>query len=132
VAPARKLWLVGRSQVAECDPVFDYLKEMKLLDAVDYRARYALAIEDGSFGLARWLGRSIDSSHEANAQGWLTPSQTRRSILPPIRQRARTRRSGPAWPLQPSSLHISTRTGRTNSGAKQLHGIRSTTSHENR
>jgi soluble lytic murein transglycosylase len=71
VAPARKLWLVGRSQVAECDPVFDYLKEMKLLDAVDYRARYALAIEDRSFGLARWLGRSIDSSHEANAQGWL-------------------------------------------------------------
>jgi soluble lytic murein transglycosylase len=40
-----------------------------------------LAIDDGSFGLARWLGRSIDSSHEANAQAWLDAESTPEKYL---------------------------------------------------
>ncbi len=71
VPRAREFWLVGKSQVPECDPVFGYLKRMDLLGLADYKARYALAIENRSFGLARWLARSIDSAHEANAQAWL-------------------------------------------------------------
>ena len=62
---------MGKSQVPECDPVFDYLKRMDLLGPMDYRARYELAVENRSFGLARWLAGSIDSAHEADAQAWL-------------------------------------------------------------
>ncbi|HEX5788479.1 MAG TPA: transglycosylase SLT domain-containing protein, partial [Woeseiaceae bacterium] len=72
VPRARALWLVGRSQVDECDPVFSWLETNDLLRPVDYRDRYALAIEAESFGLARWLGRSIDERHVREATGWLS------------------------------------------------------------
>jgi soluble lytic murein transglycosylase len=49
----RDLWLTGRSQAQECDPVFEYMREQKQLTVQDYRARYALAIE------ARELAGSI-------------------------------------------------------------------------
>ena len=64
-------WLVGTSQVDECDPVFDYLEENKLLGPVEYRQRYALAIEAREFRLARWLGKKIDKQHVDTANTWL-------------------------------------------------------------
>lgn len=68
---ARALWRVAYSQDDACDPVFAELKERDLLRPVDYRERYALAVEARSFGLARWLGRSIDDTHVETAQAWL-------------------------------------------------------------
>ncbi len=68
---AIELWLVGRSQVSECDPVFDYLRENDLLGPVEYRKRFALAIEAREFRLARWLGRSIDQAHVDAAARWM-------------------------------------------------------------
>jgi soluble lytic murein transglycosylase len=68
---ARVLWRVGRSQVPECDPVFDWLKAKGLLTNADYRLRYAAAIDAEAFTLARWLARSMDESYGATAAAWL-------------------------------------------------------------
>ncbi len=59
---ARELWLTGNSQAEECDPVFTQLRARKLITDADYRARYALAIEEREFARARWLARSLDEA----------------------------------------------------------------------
>lgn len=69
---AKELWLIGKSQVGECDEVFDYLSDNDLLSARDYLARYKLAIEAREFQLARWLGKSIDDAHAEEARLWLS------------------------------------------------------------
>ncbi len=71
VIRAKDLWLVGKSQVDECDPVFEFLKDSGRLSALDYRKRYALAIDAREFSLARWLGKSIDDAHVEEARLWL-------------------------------------------------------------
>ncbi|MCG8370639.1 MAG: transglycosylase SLT domain-containing protein [Proteobacteria bacterium] len=68
---ALDLWLVGTSQVAECDPVFEYLADRELLGPVEYRERFALAIEAREFRLARWLAKNIDRQHADEAAGWI-------------------------------------------------------------
>jgi soluble lytic murein transglycosylase len=65
-------WLVGTSQVDECDPVFAYLRDNKLLGAAEYRQRFELAIEAREFRLARWLAKKIDQPHVDEATAWLT------------------------------------------------------------
>ena len=71
VTRAEPLWLVGKSQVDECDPVFDYLRSSGQLDKDMYRKRFALAREEKQFSLARYLARSIDEDHVAEATRWL-------------------------------------------------------------
>ena len=67
---AKDLWLVGRSQVDECDPVFAYLDQEELLEPDDFRNRYELAVETRAFGLARWLAKKIDKQREDEAAQW--------------------------------------------------------------
>lgn len=67
---AKELWLVGRSQAKECDPVFAFLEAEQLLTAADYLKRFDLAIEAREFSLAKWLGRSIDQAHVDIASQW--------------------------------------------------------------
>lgn len=67
---AIELWTVGKSQVSECDPVFAYLNNNDLLTAAHYKQRFELAIDNREFGLARWLAKSIDDDHVANATAW--------------------------------------------------------------
>ena len=68
---ALDLWLLGTSQVDECDPVFEYLGDRQLLGPVEYRTRFALAIEKREFRLARWLAKSIDEEHVKTATRWI-------------------------------------------------------------
>ena len=68
---ATELWLVGKSQVRECDPVFDYLSEQQLLGPDLYRKRYELAIDAREFQLARWLAKKIDQRHVEEATLWI-------------------------------------------------------------
>ncbi len=68
---AVELWLVGTSQVEECDPVFDYLGDNNLLGPVEYAKRFELALNAREFRLARWLGKSIDQAHVDTATTWL-------------------------------------------------------------
>ena len=71
VVRARELWLVGTSQVEECDPVFEQLTDSQAIDKKDYLQRYELAIEEHEFSLARWLAKSIDAAHVEEATAWI-------------------------------------------------------------
>ena len=68
---ARKLWLTGRSQAKQCDPVFDHFRTAGRLSRDLYQQRYDLAIEKQEFMLARYLARSIDETTLATANRWL-------------------------------------------------------------
>jgi len=66
------LWMIGTSQVEDCDPVFAFLKEQNLLGSAEYLKRYRLAIDAREFTLAQWLGRSISQGHVDIAGQWLS------------------------------------------------------------
>jgi len=68
---AAELWMIGTSQVKECDPVFEYLYDNKLLGSVEYRERFELAIKAREFQLARWLAKKIDKQHIDAATFWM-------------------------------------------------------------
>ena len=72
VKRGKALWRIGKSQVDECDPVFEYLRSQSLLTAKDYIDRYKLAIDEREFSLARWIGKSIDQLHVEKARLWLS------------------------------------------------------------
>jgi soluble lytic murein transglycosylase len=65
------LWLVGTSQVSECDPAFAYLNDNSLLGPAEYLKRFDLAIEAREFQLARWLAKTIDKAHVGEADLWI-------------------------------------------------------------
>ncbi|MDJ0911426.1 MAG: transglycosylase SLT domain-containing protein [Woeseiaceae bacterium] len=90
VARAKDLWLVGRSQVDECDPVFAWLYDNELLTALDYRRRFELAIDARQFSLARWLARSIDEAHEEEARHWQSAANNAERFLKTHAQRRST------------------------------------------
>ena len=64
------LWLIGESQVAECDPVFDYLGKQNLLGLSQFQTRFDLAIDARNFTLAKWLAKKIDQQHVDIASNW--------------------------------------------------------------
>ena len=68
---ATDLWMIGKSQVDECNPVFEYLDEHQLLGPADYQRRFELAIAAREFTRARWLAKSIDQQHLDIAGQWL-------------------------------------------------------------
>ncbi|NNF40910.1 MAG: transglycosylase SLT domain-containing protein, partial [Woeseiaceae bacterium] len=70
-ARAKALWLIGTSQVRECDPVFDFLVAKQLLQPDDYRMRFGLAIKAREFQLARWLAKNLDQQHRDIAKNWI-------------------------------------------------------------
>ena len=76
-----ELWLVGRSQVDECDPVFEWARNSARLGKAEYRQRFDLAIAERQFTLARWLGRAIDEQHALLATEWLLAQQDPEKFL---------------------------------------------------
>ncbi len=87
---AVQLWMIGTSQVEECNPVFDYLYDKNILGPVEYRQRFELAIDAREFHLARWLARSIDEAHVDEASGWMQARSAPEKFLAGYRQRANT------------------------------------------
>jgi soluble lytic murein transglycosylase len=69
---ARDLWLVGRNQEESCDPVFDDLRHRRLIDKEEYATRFALAIAERQFSLARYLARSLDEDYLHQANAWIS------------------------------------------------------------
>ncbi len=78
---ALELWLVARSQVRECDPVFAYLDRANAIGPFEYRKRYDLAIEAREFALARWLAKNIDEQHVEEAAHWTSAQQNPEDFL---------------------------------------------------
>lgn len=83
----RDLWLVGRSQADECDPVFDYLRGAGILDEPLYRRRFDLAIAQRQFSLARYLARSLDERHLEQANRWIAAQKDPAGFLQSARLR---------------------------------------------
>jgi soluble lytic murein transglycosylase len=72
IGRAQDLWLVGKSQVDECDPVFENLRDRNLLLKNHYADRFDLAINAKRFSLARYLARSLDAAYLEQANEWLS------------------------------------------------------------
>jgi soluble lytic murein transglycosylase len=72
VTRAMDLWLVGRSQAEECEPVFESLRERNLLGSKQYADRFILAVAEKQFSLARYLSRSLDEDYFQQANDWLS------------------------------------------------------------
>ncbi len=84
------LWLVGKSQVGECDPVFEFLDDQKLLGPAEFRKRYQLAVENEEFSLARWLATKIDRQYVDEAANWVTAQSHPEDFLNSHARRANT------------------------------------------
>ncbi|MEL7451091.1 MAG: transglycosylase SLT domain-containing protein, partial [Pseudomonadota bacterium] len=67
---ALELWLVGKSQVDECDPAFDWLAKNDHLTEKRKRERLKLAIDAREFGFARFLAKQLDSDDKATVERW--------------------------------------------------------------
>lgn len=87
VSRAEDLWLVGRSQVDECDPVFDYLRGAGLLDEELLRRRFELAVSAKQFSLARYLSRSMDAAFLDEANRWIAARNDAEKFLQSDRSR---------------------------------------------
>jgi len=65
------LWLVGKSQADECDPVFAHLQSTNALTSEYYEKRFALAVDERRFTLARYLTKPLDTVYLDQANFWL-------------------------------------------------------------
>ena len=65
------LWLIGESQADECDPVFTHLRTTNALTNEHYEKRFALALDERRFSLARFLSRPLSPEHLEQAESWL-------------------------------------------------------------
>ena len=63
-------WLRPTSQAKECDPAFAWLEQRGGITADHRRARMALALEAGEFGLARWLARPLGPAAVNEVDTW--------------------------------------------------------------
>ena len=90
VMRARELWLVGKSQVKECDSVFEDLAKNNVLRSRDYLERYKLAIEAREFSLARWIANSIDLAHVEKAKTWHAAQKNPEAFLKDTDRRSST------------------------------------------
>ena len=65
------LWLVGKSQADECDPVFTLLRATGALTDDHYEKRFALAVDERHFSLARFLSKPLSAGYLEQANSWL-------------------------------------------------------------
>lgn len=70
VQDALPLWLVGESQPEECDPAFELLYASPLMDDALLWQRIRLAMANGEFRLAAWLGRKLSSDRRVWVERW--------------------------------------------------------------
>ena len=66
-----RLWRVGRSQVDECDPVFEHLRASGQLGPKAYRERFDLAVDARNYRLAAYLAKSLGPADREEAAAWL-------------------------------------------------------------
>ena len=67
---ALKLWMIGKSQVKNCDPVFKYLEDNKLITDELRWQRIRLAMHAGNPSLARYLAKPLPEEDRAWVDLW--------------------------------------------------------------
>lgn len=68
---ARALWVVGKSQPDECDPLFKVLQASTYFTAEIRWQRFAAALRNNKTGLARYIQGLMDSNDQKTARLWL-------------------------------------------------------------
>ena len=68
----RDIWLVGKSQPKQCDPLFKWYKEAGHLTEEQIWERFALAMENNQLRLARYLSKKLSDKEKVKAKLWLT------------------------------------------------------------
>jgi soluble lytic murein transglycosylase len=81
VSRSMELWLVGRSQVRECDPVFANLKTRNILTKEHHAERFAMAIDQREFRLARYLSGPLPPEYRETATTWLRAQEDPRDFI---------------------------------------------------
>ncbi len=70
IKEALPLWMIGKSQTKECDPVFEYLELAGELTDDRRRARMLLALEARELNLAKYLAKSLTPEDRAVVSAW--------------------------------------------------------------
>jgi soluble lytic murein transglycosylase len=87
------LWMVGKSQVEECDPVFANLEKRGLLTEAHYAERFRLAIDARQFRLARYLSGPLPPEYREEATTWLRAQEDPQSFVADTKDLADTETS---------------------------------------
>jgi len=77
---AKKLWVVGRSQPDECDPLFKVLRDSRYFTRDMQWQRFASALAKGNSGLAKYVRRSMSKKDQKIAKLWLNIRSTPRKV----------------------------------------------------
>ena len=70
VDDALKLWMIGKSQVKNCDPVFKYLEDNDVITAELLWQRIRLAMQQGNPSLALYLAKKLPDEDRAWVELW--------------------------------------------------------------
>ncbi len=77
----RDLWLVGKSQPKQCDPLFAWYEENNYLTAEQIWERFSLAMNNNQIGLAKYLSKKLPSNEQASARIWLRTHASPKTTL---------------------------------------------------
>jgi len=67
---ALALWMIGKSQVKNCDPVFEYLEDKNVITADLLWQRIRLAMQQGNPSLAVYLAKKLPEEDRAWVELW--------------------------------------------------------------
>ncbi|MFK7815817.1 MAG: hypothetical protein AB8B92_05730, partial [Gammaproteobacteria bacterium] len=67
----RDLWLVGKSQPKACDPLFEWYEAQGYLTKEQIWERFAIAMEKGQLGLAKYVSKKLPADERSAAILWL-------------------------------------------------------------
>jgi len=67
----RGLWLVGKSQPKQCDPLFKWYEDQGYLTAEQVWDRFSLAMDKNRLGLAKYVAKKLPASEQQHAKLWL-------------------------------------------------------------
>lgn len=67
----RNLWLAGKSQPKQCDPLFKWYEEQGYLTTELIWERFTLAMDQYQIGLANYLLKKLPASEQTQAKLWL-------------------------------------------------------------
>ena len=77
---AKKLWAVGKSQPAACDPLFKHLKSSKYFTRDLLWQRFQAALSKGKVQLAKYVQRLMESKDQKVAALWIKVHQNPKLI----------------------------------------------------
>lgn len=67
----RDLWLVGKSQPKQCDPLFKWYEDQGYLTTEEIWERFSLAMDKNRPGLAKYIAKKLPASEMNQAKLWL-------------------------------------------------------------